>query len=302
MKMQKYIVAACVAALAAMETTAQWNVIQPNQDPARTLNATPPAQPQRPQPPQAQKPPQRPAPPQTQKPNPPAQAQKPNPPAQKPQQSQRPQAPQTQKPQATPPQTQKPATPPQTQKPQAPKPAPPKPAAPPPQAQKPQAPKPAPPKPAAPPPQAQKPAPQKPAASPSRPMQIATPNNRPGSYHFIPYERSYAIAPSSFMTGYYADPYGYEDWLVFVGQFSASGTAKEILVADGEYTEIRLELVSGTVSVNTVWIRPEKTEVRIASRLQAGQPVVIDLGEVPRRVTGLRISDNGRGEYRIFAR
>ena len=137
---------------------------------------------------------------------------------------------------------------------------------------------------------------------PRIPTQSVTQNNRPGSYHVIPYQQGYAVTPSSIFGGNYADQSLPESWLVSVGQFIAGGEAKEIAVTDGEYTEIGLELVSGTVSVNTVWIRPEKTEVPIASRLQPGQLVIIYLGETPRRVTGLRISDNGRGVYRIFAR
>ena len=60
-----------------------------------------------------------------------------------------------------------------------------------------------------------------------------------------------------------------------------------------------LELVSGTVSINTVVVRPEKTALPQTVRLQEGKLHMIDLGG-KRAVSGFRISDNGRGVYRVI--
>ncbi|MCL1910341.1 MAG: hypothetical protein FWG05_05340 [Kiritimatiellaeota bacterium] len=122
-----------------------------------------------------------------------------------------------------------------------------------------------------------------------------------GGYYFIPYDNIYAITPSSSYAGNYAMP---ADTLpqnsVWIGQFLTTDEAKEIAVPEYVYNKICIELVSGTVSLNTVWLRPEKTEVRVASRLQPGEILTIDLGNAPRAINGLRISDNGRGVYRIY--
>ena len=87
---------------------------------------------------------------------------------------------------------------------------------------------------------------------------------------------------------------------VWIGKFSVTSEAKEIVVPEANYTQIRIELVSGAVSLNTVWLRPEKTEVKVAKRLQPNEVLAIDLGESGRTVNGLRISDNGGGEYKIY--
>jgi len=87
---------------------------------------------------------------------------------------------------------------------------------------------------------------------------------------------------------------------VFVGELSAGGDAKEVAV-NRVITQCYLEVVSGTVSINTVVIRPEKTALPQAVRLTPGQLHVIDLG-MKRSVTGLRISDSGRGVYRVYVK
>lgn len=83
-----------------------------------------------------------------------------------------------------------------------------------------------------------------------------------------------------------------------VGEYSAGGEAKEVLV-NRVISRCYLELVSGTVSINTVVVRPEKTKLPQTVRLTPGQLHMIDLGS-KRAVTGFRISDGGRGVYRVI--
>ena len=78
----------------------------------------------------------------------------------------------------------------------------------------------------------------------------------------------------------------------------AGGEAKEVVV-NRQITRCYLELVSGTVSINTVVVRPEKTALPQTVRLQEGKLHMIDLGG-KRAVSGFRISDNGRGVYRVI--
>ncbi|MGI5869321.1 MAG: hypothetical protein ACOX9C_07760 [Kiritimatiellia bacterium] len=87
---------------------------------------------------------------------------------------------------------------------------------------------------------------------------------------------------------------------VVVGELAAGGGAKEIAV-NREISHCYLELVSGTVSINTVVVRPEKKALPQAVRLAPGQLHTIDLGG-KRMVTGFRISDNGRGTYRVIVK
>lgn len=85
---------------------------------------------------------------------------------------------------------------------------------------------------------------------------------------------------------------------VLVGEFTSGGEAKEVLV-NRTISRCYLELVSGTVSINTVVVRPEKTKLPQTVRLVPGQLHMIDLG-TKRAVTGFRISDGGRGVYRVI--
>ena len=87
---------------------------------------------------------------------------------------------------------------------------------------------------------------------------------------------------------------------IFVGELNAGGEAKEVAV-NRVISQCYLEIVSGTVSINTVVVRPEKRALPQTTRLTPGQLHVIDLGG-SRNVTGFRISDNGRGVYRVFVK
>lgn len=110
------------------------------------------------------------------------------------------------------------------------------------------------------------------------------------------HERVQAQAPQSSQYQSPKKPKG----SVFVGELNAGGEAKEVAV-NRVISQCYLEVVSGTVSINTVVIRPEKTALPQATRLTPGQLHIINLGG-SRNVTGFRISDNGRGVYRVFVK
>ena len=90
----------------------------------------------------------------------------------------------------------------------------------------------------------------------------------------------------------------YPKGAVVVATLNAGREAKEVVV-NRQITRCYLELVSGTVSINTVVVRPEKTQLLQTVRLQEGKLHMIDLGG-KRAVSGFRISDNGRGVYRVI--
>ena len=90
----------------------------------------------------------------------------------------------------------------------------------------------------------------------------------------------------------------YPKGAVVLATLNAGGEAKEVVV-NRQITRCYLELVSGTVSINTVVVRPEKTALPQTVRLQEGKLHMIDLGG-KRAVSGFRISDNGRGVYRVI--
>jgi len=87
-----------------------------------------------------------------------------------------------------------------------------------------------------------------------------------------------------------------------VADLSAGGDAKEVAISR-EVSAIRLELKSGTVTVNTVVVRQgaAKTPYTVASRLSDTAPSEIKL-PAKASVTGLRISDAGRGLYAVYVK
>ena len=92
-----------------------------------------------------------------------------------------------------------------------------------------------------------------------------------------------------------------EQWQA-VADVTAGGDAKELAV-NRVIRVIQIECTQGTVIVNTLWVREgaAKSPVTVARRFSAGETQDIDLGNA-RQVTGLRISDGGRGAYKIRAK
>lgn len=92
-----------------------------------------------------------------------------------------------------------------------------------------------------------------------------------------------------------------EQWQA-VADVTAGGDAKELAV-NRVLRVIQIECTTGTVIVNTLWVREgaAKSPVTVARRFSEGEKQDIDLGSA-RQVTGLRISDGGRGTYKIRAK
>ena len=89
-----------------------------------------------------------------------------------------------------------------------------------------------------------------------------------------------------------------------VGSYTAGGSAKETGAPSSRpIRKVRIVATSGSVIVNTVVVREggAKTPHTLAVRLAAGESREIDLGSA-RRVTGLRISDGGKGTYEVQVR
>ena len=91
------------------------------------------------------------------------------------------------------------------------------------------------------------------------------------------------------------------DWKT-VAEVTAGGDAKELAV-NRTIRTVQIECTEGTVIVNTVVIREGagKNPITVARRFAKGEKQDIDLGTA-RQVTGLRISDGGRGKYKVHAK
>ena len=93
------------------------------------------------------------------------------------------------------------------------------------------------------------------------------------------------------------------DWHV-VADVTATyqSEAREIAV-NRSIQKVRFECKSGSVIVMTMWVREgaQKTEVRVARQLAAGEKYDVELGQT-RNATAFRISDKGPGRYKIGVR
>lgn len=87
-------------------------------------------------------------------------------------------------------------------------------------------------------------------------------------------------------------------WQV-VAELPAGGPAKEVAV-NRDVRVIQIECTEGSVIVNTLVVRegPAKNPITVARRFNQGERQDVDLGG-ERQVSGLRISDGGRGKYRV---
>ncbi|HHX97378.1 MAG: hypothetical protein WAQ74_01305 [Kiritimatiellia bacterium] len=90
-------------------------------------------------------------------------------------------------------------------------------------------------------------------------------------------------------------------WKV-VAEVTAGGDAKELAV-NRTIRTVQIECTDGTVVVNTVVIREgaAKEPITVARRFNKGDKQDLDLGR-SRNVTGLRISDSGKGRYKVHAK
>lgn len=87
-----------------------------------------------------------------------------------------------------------------------------------------------------------------------------------------------------------------------VAELTAGGDAKEVAV-NKEISKCMIEVIEGSVIINTVVVREggNKTPITVAARLEKGAKHEIALGGA-KMVSGLRISDAGRGTYRVHVK
>lgn len=85
-----------------------------------------------------------------------------------------------------------------------------------------------------------------------------------------------------------------------VGELSA-GSAKEVSFGGSGYSECKIEVIEGSVSFNSVVIRRggQKQQVKVVTRFNAGQSFSVPIDGA---ATGLRISESGRGRYRVLVK
>ena len=83
-----------------------------------------------------------------------------------------------------------------------------------------------------------------------------------------------------------------------LGEFN-SGSAKEVVIGGGR-SSVVIEVVSGSITINTVVLRRggQKQSITVSARFNQGQRHVIPIDGA---VTGIRISDGGKGRYRVYA-
>lgn len=84
------------------------------------------------------------------------------------------------------------------------------------------------------------------------------------------------------------------------GEFTAGGSAKEFSFPAGQ-RHCRIEVVDGSVGFNTIVVRRggAKQSIRISATYQRGQSFNVPIDG---QATGLRISDTGRGRYRVIVK
>ena len=84
------------------------------------------------------------------------------------------------------------------------------------------------------------------------------------------------------------------------GEFQAGGGAKEYSFAPG-HSRCTITILDGSVGFNTIVIRAggAKRSQTISATFQRGQSFDVP---IDRNSTGLRISDTGRGRYRVSVR
>ncbi len=92
-----------------------------------------------------------------------------------------------------------------------------------------------------------------------------------------------------------------KDWDKVV-TLNAGGDTKEVTI-NRDISAVRLVWESGTVSIQTVVVRQgaEKTPYTVAGRLEDKAPKEVRL-PAKSQVTGLRISDGGRGTYAVYVK
>lgn len=86
------------------------------------------------------------------------------------------------------------------------------------------------------------------------------------------------------------------------GEYAAGKDAKEVPI-NHQISEVQIACIEGSVIINTIVVREgsKTTPIRVAARLNKGDTHVVRVGDKI-NVSGLRISDDGRGRYVVRAR
>lgn len=87
-----------------------------------------------------------------------------------------------------------------------------------------------------------------------------------------------------------------------IGEYTSGGDAKELAV-NRTIRTVQIECTDGSVIVNTVVVREgaAKDPITVARRFNKGEKQDLDLGH-DRNATGLRISDGGKGRYKVHVK
>ena len=82
---------------------------------------------------------------------------------------------------------------------------------------------------------------------------------------------------------------------------NAGGGAKEVSV-NKKVHYIKIYCKDGSVTINTIVVREggKKTPIKATTPLQKGQHQVWEISGGPKQITGLRISDGGKGTYDVL--
>ncbi len=92
-----------------------------------------------------------------------------------------------------------------------------------------------------------------------------------------------------------------DDWKT-IAELTAGGDAKEVEYS-GAISKLKIECTSGSVIINTVVIRKggDKLPFKVGARIESGKTQLVTVGD-QQGVTGLRVSDDGRGTYKVRVR
>lgn len=94
-----------------------------------------------------------------------------------------------------------------------------------------------------------------------------------------------------------------DEWVKLAVLTPTPGNAKEVAI-NKVCSFIQFEVVDGAVGFVTFWIREPngvKNQVTVNAAFSKGQKYTYEVAN-PRMITGLRISDNGTGSYKLWVK
>lgn len=94
-----------------------------------------------------------------------------------------------------------------------------------------------------------------------------------------------------------------KDKWVTVAHLTPAKAAKEVSI-NKVCSFIQFEIIEGSVGFHTFWIREPngvKNQITVNARFNAGEKYTFEVTN-PRMITGLRISDFGKGTYKLWVK